>query len=199
MVAKDIQDRISEQGNGWIFSAMDFTDIANRNAVDQTLSRLCRKGVIRKLTTGLYDVPLINQRFGTLPVHPASIAQAIAKKFGYQIQVNPTQAAHDLGLSQHVPAQPVYLTDGLSKVVKIGNHSLKFIRVSPKKMLGNGTKVGLVIQALYYFGQHKVNDNSIITRIRALLSDKDKGLLTTLMPQAPLWMQPVLRRILQDA
>ncbi len=198
MIIKDIQDRIAAKGKGWIFSAMDFTDMANRNVVDQNLSRLSKKGIIRKLATGLYDIPRVNQRFGALPPDPDNVAKAIAKKFGYQIQVNPAQAAHDLGLSQQVPTQLVYLTDGLSKVVKVGNQTLRFVRVSHKKMLGAGTKVGFIIQALYYFGKDRL-DTSVIKRVQALLNNKDKDTLTTLLPRTPLWMQPALRRILQDA
>ena len=199
MIVKNIQGRITAKGKGWVFSAMDFTDIANRNAIDQTLSRLSKKGMIRKLATGLYDNPLINQRFGALPPNPDRVAEVIAKKFGYQIQVNPVQAANALGLSQQVPTQPIYLTDGLSKVIKIGGQTLRFIRVSHKKMLGKGTKVGLIIQALYYFGKDKVDDVSVVKKVRSLLSDKDKNMLLKLTPQTPLWMQPALKRILQDA
>lgn len=199
MIVKDIQNRIASKGKGWIFSAMDFTDMANRNVVDQTLSRLSKKGAIRKLATGLYDIPHINQRFGMLPPNPDSVAKAIAKKFGYQIQVNPAQAAHDLGLSQQVPTQLVYLTDGLSKIVKVGNQTLRFVRVSHKKMLGAGTKAGFIIQALYYFGKDRLDDASMIKRVCALLNNKDKNMLMPLVPRVPLWMQPTLRRILQDA
>ena len=198
MIAKNIQDRITANGKGWIFSAMDFMDMANRNVVDQTLSRLSKKGTIRKLATGLYDTPRINQRFGILPPNLDSVAKAIAKKFGYQIQVNPAQAAHDLGLSQQVPTQLVYLTGGLSKVVKVGNQTVRFVRVSHKKMLGAGTKVGFIIQVLYYFGKDRLDDASVVKRVRALLTDTDKDMLITLMPRVPLWMQPALRRILQD-
>ncbi|OYZ36583.1 MAG: hypothetical protein B7Y25_06985 [Alphaproteobacteria bacterium 16-39-46] len=198
MMAKDVKERINIKGKGWIFSAMDFTDIAPRNVVDQTLGRLSKRGDIRKLSTGLYDVPLINQKFGILPPNPDRVAEAIAKKFGYQIQVTPTQAAHDLGLSQQIPAQPVYLTDGLSKVIKVGNQTLRFIRVSHKKMLGVGTKVGIIIQALYYFGQDKINDTIFIKKICSLLNDQDKKALLVLIPRAPLWMQYTLKKIVQN-
>ncbi len=199
MMTKIIQDRISANGMGWIFSAMDFADIANRNLVDQTLCRFSKKGIIRKLTTGLYDTPIVNQRFGVIPPNPDKVAEVIAKKFDYQIQVNPAQAAYALGLSQQVPAQAVYLTDGLSKVVRVGNQTLRFSHVSHKKMLGVGTTAGLVIQALYYFGKDKLDDGFLITRIRSLLNVKDKDTLQVLMPKTPLWMQPTLKRILQDA
>lgn len=199
MRTKSIQNRIKAHGTGWIFSAMDFAEIADRNSIDQTLLRLCRKGIIRKLSTGLYDTPVVNTRFGTIPPDLDNVAQVMAKKFDYHLQVNPAQAAHSLGLSQQIPTQAVYLTDGLSKIVKVGNQTLKFVHVSPKKMLGAGTKAGLVIQSLYYFGKNNLDETFLVPKIRALLSDKDKDALMALMPKAPLWMQPLLKRILQDA
>ncbi len=199
MKAKDIQKRIVTRGVGWIFSAGDFADIADRNSVDQTLFRLCKRGVIRKLAAGLYDIPFVSPRFGIVPPDPDQVAHALAKKFDYHLQVNPAQAANYLGLSQQVPTQAVYLTDGLSKVVKIGNQELKFIHVSSKKMLGAGTKSGLVIQALYYFGKEDLDEGFLVPRIRAAIDDKDRNTLLTLMPKTPGWMQPMLKRILLDA
>jgi hypothetical protein len=104
-----------------------------------------------------------------------------------------------LGLSQQVPTQAVYLTDGLSKVIKVGNQTLRFIHVSHKKMLGIGTKAGLIIQALYYFRKDRLDDLSLLAKIRALLRGKDKDDLFSLMPMSPLWMQPILKKILEDA
>ena len=199
MRTKSIQNHIKTKGAGWIFSAMDFNGIANRNSVDQTLSRLSRKGSIRKLATGLYDTPVINKRFGPLPPDPDKAAHALAQKLDYHLQVNPVQAAHSLGLSQQVPTQAVYLTDGLSKTIKVGNQTLKFVHVSPKKMVGAGTKAGLIIQALYYFGKDNLDESFLVPKVRALLNDKDKHVLMDLAPKTPLWMQPLLKRILQDA
>ncbi|MBA3814347.1 MAG: hypothetical protein H0X26_07665 [Alphaproteobacteria bacterium] len=199
MKTKHIQDRIKIKGAGWIFSAMDFVELADRNSIDQTLFRLCKQGTIRKLTTGLYDTPIVNTRFGAIPPDPDKVAHVIAKKYDYSLQVNPAQAAHALGLSQQVPTQAVYLTDGLSKVVNVGNQTLKFVHVSHRKMLGAGTKAGLIIQALYYFGKDHLDEGFLVPRIRALLNDKDKGDLISLVPKTPLWMQPILKKILQDA
>jgi len=199
MDTKNIRGRIADKGAGWIFSASDFADMSDRNSVDQTLFRLCKQGIIRKLATGLYDSPIINTRFGPIPPDPDKVAQVLANKFDYHLQVNPAQAAHSLGLSQQIPTQAVYLTDGLSKTVRVGNQSLKFVHVSPKKMLGAGTRAGLVIQALYYFGKDNLDGDFLIPKIRALLNDKDKDTLMDLMPKTPLWMQPLLKRILQDA
>ncbi len=199
MITKNIQDRIKAKGAGWVFSAMDFAELADRNSIDQTLFRFCKRGIIRKLATGLYDTPLVNARFGAIPPDLDKVAQVIAQKYDSNLQVNPAQAAHSLGLSQQVPTQAVYLTDGLSKVVSVGNQTLKFVHVSHKKMLGAGTKAGIIIQALYYFGKDNLDESFLVQRIRDLLNDNDKDTLMTLMPKTPLWMQPILKKILLDA
>lgn len=64
-------------------------------------------------------------------------------------------------------------------------------------MLGIGTKAGLVIQALYYFGKDGLNDPFLQAKIRGLLSDKDKNTLFDLKPRTPLWMQPILKKLLE--
>lgn len=199
MKTKNIQDHIQSQAPGWVFGALDFAGIADRNSIDQTLLRLCKKGIIRKLATGVYDKPIVNNRFGTLPPDLDTVARMIARKSDYHLQINPAQAAHLLGLSEQVPAQAVYLTNGFSKIVKVGNQTIQFVHVSPKKLLGAGTKAGLIIQALYYFGKDNLDDDFLVPKIRALLSDKDKDTLITLLPKTPLWMQPFLKRILFDA
>jgi predicted transcriptional regulator of viral defense system len=199
MKTRIIRDRIAAKGAGWIFSAMDFADLIDRNSIDQMLFRLYKTGLIRKLATGLYDIPVVNKQFGPIPPDPDKVAHVLAKKFDAHLQVNPAQAAHYLGLTQQVPTQAVYLTDGLSKVVKVGNQTLKFVHVSPKKMLGAGTKSGIVIQALYYFGKDNLDSHFLISRIRSQLNDTDKTDLLSLAPRSPLWMQPIIRNILHDA
>ena len=160
MKAKSIRNRIHSKGPGWIFSASDFADLIDRNSTDQTLFRLSKKGAIRKLTTGLYDVPVINKRFGHIPPDPDKIARALAKKFDSSLQIHPARAAYSLGLTQQVPTQPVYLTDGLSKNVKVGRQTIKFVHADNKKMIGIDTTAGLVIQALYYYGKNNTKNQN---------------------------------------
>jgi predicted transcriptional regulator of viral defense system len=199
MKTRIIRDRIAANGAGWIFSAMDFADLIDRNSIDQMLFRLHKTGVIRKLATGLYDIPIVNKQFGLVPPDPDKVAQVLAKKFDAHLQVNPAQAAHYLGLTQQVPTQAVYLTNGLSKVLQVGNQTIKFVHVSPKKMLGAGTKAGLVIQALYYFGKDHLDRDFLVSRIRSQLKDDDKTDLLSLIARSPLWMQPIIKNILHDA
>ena len=52
-----ILSRIYGRHRGWVFTPMQFLDLGSRMAVDQTLGRLTKAGIIRRLTRGLYDYP----------------------------------------------------------------------------------------------------------------------------------------------
>ena len=119
-----ILKRVRGRGRGSVFCAKDFLDLGTRAAVDQVLCRLSRKRTIRRLGRGLYDYPRVHPKLGVLTPTPAAIAQAVAKKTNSRIQPSGAHAANRLGLSTQVPAHLVYLTDGNSKQIQVGNQTI---------------------------------------------------------------------------
>ena len=146
-VSKSLLQRIQHKGRGSVFSAKDFLDIGSRAAVDQTLSRLARKGVIRRLNWGLYDYPKTSKSLGLLSPAPIVVAQAMARQTGSKIQITGARAANTLGLTDQVPAKVVYLTDGPSRTIKIGNQSISLRHASKRNLVGAGLPSGTVFQA----------------------------------------------------
>lgn len=195
---KGILDSLGKFPPGAVFHAQDFLSFAPRNTVDQILLRLARRGDIQKAYLGLYYIPIIHPTFGLIPPDPDQVARSYAKKFGYHIQVNPAKAANLLGLSNQVPAQIVYLTDGPTKSISAAGVTIHFQHVCSKKLKGSGTKSGLIVQALYYFGQNNITD-PIIQKIQLLLSDQDRADIQDLLPFCPSWMQKLLTRVLYHA
>lgn len=183
---------------GAVFSALDFLDLARRNTIDQALSRLARQRRIKKVGTGLYCILVKNPVVGDIPPHIDKIVQAYAQKFGYKIQVSPAKAANLLGLSLQVPAQQIYLTDGPPHALILGGGQVIFKHVSPRKLLGIGTKAGLMIQALYYYGRKGI-DPALASKIKDLLDDKDRKHLRRWLDLMPLWMQTILVRDILNA
>jgi hypothetical protein len=185
---------IKDYPPGRAFSAHDFSGIALRNTIDQTLLRLAKKGTIEKIAHGIFSKPKTNPLIGAVPPSVDDLIKAYGDKFGYQIQVHPAKAANMLGLSQYVVAQPVYLTDAPSKRVQLGAYTVKLQHVCPRKLLGIGTKAGLIIQSLYYFGKSHLDD-AMLLKIQQLLDKDTKNLLTKFFPGLPGWMQTILLRI----
>lgn len=193
-VTDKILSRIRRKGQGGVHTSKDFLDLGSRVAVDHALSNLAKKGLIRRLSRGVYDYPKVNPRLGTLTPPPDAVAKALAKKTRSDLQVSGAYAANQLGLSTQVPARVVYLTDGKSKRVRVGRQTIELRHASPKNMATAGKPSGTVIQALRHVGRDNVNDE-VIDRIKSALSDEDRAALKHDVDKAPDWMRPIFTRL----
>src|SRR5262245_61576495 len=130
-----ILDIIRRRGRGKVFTSKDFLDLGTREAVDQALSRLARAGQIRRLGRGLYHCPRVNNALGMeLAPDADEVARALARKTRSRIVPSGAVAANALGLSTQVPARPVYLTDGRTRQVRIGNTVFTVRHAAPKDL-----------------------------------------------------------------
>lgn len=189
-----ILSRIYGSGRGAVFTPGRFLDLGSRDAVDKVLSRLVQKGAISRLARGLYDYPEHHPIMGILAPRPDAIAGALAGKQGIRLQPSGAYAANRLGLSTQVPARIVYLTDGPSRTVRVGNQEIRLQRTTPRSMGPADRISGLVIQALRHLGQKHVDDAVILT-LQHKLSDQDKKRLMKDIAYAPAWVGKHLREI----
>ena len=195
-VDSSMLSRIYGDGRGSVFTPSRFLDLGSRDAVDKVLSRLVQKGTIRRLARGLYDYPEHHQIMGILAPSPDAIAQALAGKQGIRLQPSGAYAANRLGLSTQVPARIVYLTDGPSRTVRVGNQEIRLQRTTPR-IMGPADRIsGLVIQALRHLGQKHVDD-AVIRTLQRKLNDQDRKRLIKDIAYAPAWVGKHLRKIAQ--
>lgn len=197
-IVKRILGRIQGKGRGAVFVPKDFLDLGGRAAVDQALSRLARRGVIRRVGRGLYDYPRVSPLIGTLSPRPDAVAQAVARRSNSRLQVSGAQAANALGLSTQVPARLTYLTDGTTRRVQVGKQTIMFRHAAPQHMLGAGTLAGTVLQALRYLGRDGVDQRAIRT-ITSRLTAADKHALKRVIPGVSDWLRPVVDQIAHAA
>jgi hypothetical protein len=196
-ITKSVQNKVlrrfrSKVSQGTrILVSVDFCDLGSRAAVDQALSRLARAGKIRRLKRGVYDYPKRHPHLGRLSPNLDEVARAIARKNGHRIQVAGARAANALGLSTQVPARTVYLTDGQSRTVMIGNRTLQFRHSS--KLAAPGTAAGNVAQALHHVGRSGITD-TMAREIRSRISDSDIAQLGK-CATIPGWMRSTLAQI----
>lgn len=121
----------------------EFLDFGSRQAVDIVLHRLVRKGTIRRLSRGIYDLPEEHPILGKLQPTPEKIVEA-SRMHSYSTAG--AYAANILGLSEQIPAKVVFLTDGSSRTVKIGLTTIQLRRNTPKNMAMTGRLSGLLIE-----------------------------------------------------
>lgn len=194
-LSKRVQRRIRARGEGAVFATKDFLDLGSRAAVDQALSRLARAGMIRRISRGVYDYPRRNERLGmTLSPSPEEVVHAVTKRDTGRVQVSGAGAANALGLSTQVPARIVYLTDGESRRMRVGDQVVELRHTTPRNLATAGKVSGTVIQALRHLGRQHV-DESTVRHLQRVLSEEDKERLRKDRIHAPAWMQPILLEI----
>lgn len=197
-VEDKIVARIYRKGRGFCFSAIDFTDIGSRAAVDRGLMILGRKGIIRRVARGLYDYPRINERLGgQLGPDINAIANAIARKAGSRIQPSGALAANLLGLSEQVPAKHIYLTNGSTRSIHVAGQTIEFKRVPPKELQEGHDISVIVAAALRWLGRGAVDDNVISVLKRHLDKRSRKRLLKDLR-FTEAWIFEVAKRLAEE-
>jgi hypothetical protein len=189
---------ISKRERGKVFASKDFLDIGSREAVDQALSRLARRGEISRLGRGLYYCPRRNETLGIeLPPDPDEVAQALARRTGNRIVPSGAVAANTLGLSTQVPAKPVYLTDGRTRKLRIGNTVFTVRHVPPKDLPLGSPSSAMVIQALRFLGRDAISADTV-SRLRRKLSPQERRKLLEDARYTAEWIADVARRVADE-
>lgn len=189
-----IRSRIFGNGRGWVFTPKHFQDLGSDSAVDSALRRLKAAGTIRHLARGLYDYPKVDPQLGALLPSTDDIAKALAGRDEIRLQSSGAHAANQLGLSTQVPMKVVYLTDGPSKMVKLGKQQIQLRRTTPKNMATAGKISGMAIQALKHLGKDQVDDDVIAT-LNKRLDDAARKQLMNDIRNAPAWIADIFRII----
>jgi len=193
-LADTIIKRVRAKGRGLVYTPKDFLDLGSRSAVDQALSRLVQRGLIRRLTRGIYDYPKISPKLGPLSPSPQALARTLADRTNSQLQITGAHAANALGLTTQVPAHVVYLTSGKSMRFRFGNQTIELRHASPRSMAGAGTPIGTIIQALKYLGSDNI-DVRTIDKLKQTLSANDKRALKKDIDNVPDWLRPHIAEI----
>ncbi len=191
---KSVWGKIRAKHRGWVFTPREFATLGSRAAIDQTLSRLHRAGKIRRLARGIYEFPRVHPRIGVLSPSPEAVAKAMAARTHSRITISGATALNLLGLSTQVPMQNLYLTEGPSRTVRIGNQTVTLKHVAPSKIIGAGTEAGIIIQAVRSLGQNRISEiptQALAKRLPRLV----KVAIKRLALAAPAWSQSALRQI----
>lgn len=196
-IDSQISEVIHARGCGSVFVPADFLDLGSREAIDVVLHRLVRKGSIRRLARGVYDLPEKHPVLGLLQPSPEKVAAAVAGRDCTRLQPTGAYAANLLGLSEQIPAKVVFLTDGPSRTLKIGPTTIQLRQTTAKKMAVAGRLSGLLIQALSELGKESVTQERLEHLKRTIPVAKRQELLKDLR-FAPEWMHSIFRELAEE-
>jgi hypothetical protein len=154
-----IINRVYGYGRVWAFSQKDFTRLGAPASIDRTLSRMAAKGVIRRVIRGVYDYPayspLLQQ---AISPDIDQVAHALARKFGWHIQVSANVALNIMGLSTQVPTQYCYLSDGPSKTYQVGSTAVQFTKTRLTQLGLKYAYSEILVQAIHALGVKPLRD-----------------------------------------
>lgn len=189
-----------------VWTPRDFLDLGGRDAVDKTLQRLTRAGMLRRIDRGLYDKPSFNSLTKkNNPPDPRQVIEAVARRDQIRVLVDGLTAANDLGLTNAVPAKIIVHTDARSKSISLGQLEITFKPTAASKLYWAGRPAMRIVQALHWLrdtmGQVD-EDELLVRRLNKILHHPDDGSnlradLSEGLPTLPSWMQNILRPMLK--
>ena len=191
--AELIRERFESSTPGEPFTSSEFLELGTRAAVDQSLSRLVKAGVIARVTRGVYVLPIMSEYVGQVLPEPFKIAQAVARNNGAQISMNGAEAARRFELSTQMSTQSLYLTTGRTRQISIGKSKIRLQHTSPRKLALAGRPAGVALSALYYLGREEVTP-VVIEKVRQKLEPAEFQTLRSSTELMPSWMSDVFYR-----
>lgn len=190
-VDNKIIEYLKYRPKGKIYFSDDFSSIANTNSIRKSLSVLVKKGILIRLTQGIYLYPKTDAEFGVLYPSVDDVSKAIAKRDKARIEPTGVFALHSLGLSTQVPVNVVYLTDGIPRKIKYVNRVIKFKKTAPKNLSMKGKVSRLVVAALKELGKENITQD-IRQQIATVLKKETAENIKHDAQLAPEWISKLI-------
>ena len=187
-----IEKRIKKDPYDTVYVSSDFTDITDKSSVSKILSRLEKKGLIRRVIRGVYYKHEFFELIGDYTVPDLNdVAKAIARNNGWTIVPCGNQALNDLGLSTQVPAKYVFMTDGPTKTYYYEGIPIYFKHIAQKDITGLSFMTAYVILALKTLGKEYVDDK-VIRKLSYTLTEEQKKTMLAETKNCASWIRETI-------
>lgn len=200
MAMQSIDDKIlvkiGKAKRGTLFFTEDFITYGTAKAVAKALERLEVKEELVRVARGIYARPEVDAILGPVKPGTEAIAEAIRRRDKAKIIPTGAMAMNALGLSNQVPINVVYLTNGTARKINLGRRTIIFKTTTPKNLAAIGRVSSMAIQALKEIGKDKVT-NSEIDIIVEQLKKEEPYRLEHDIKLAPEWIRIIMRMALK--
>jgi len=197
-ISSKIENSIKHSEKGKLIFISDFSEIDSYDTVRKSLQRLVIKGLIIRISKGIYYYPKKDEILGILYPSIEEIGKAIAKRDKARIVPTGAFAQHLLGLSTQIPMNVVYLTDGSARKIKIGKQTIIFKKASPKNLSYEDPLSSLIIQSLKSKKENNITEKEKqILKENIIESGKQKEIEKDIK-NAPVWVRRIIMQILSE-
>ncbi len=127
-VAQDVRDFIEKMENGKLFSYNDIQS-EKKSVVAIELSRLSKKGIVKRLSKGKYYKPKKGY-FGEIPISDNEVLKSYLNM--PNTYITGLKAFNEMGLTTQVPKVITIASDMQPRRVKIKNLEIQFVPIKQK-------------------------------------------------------------------
>jgi hypothetical protein len=142
---------LEAQPPGTPLTAKGLLHLGGRAAIDQTLSRMARRGDVMRLGRGVYTRP-VRTKYGVRSPLAEEVIEQLAAARGETIFSSGAAAANALGLTTQVPVKSVYLTSGRSRRLSLGNQTVELRHARSWQLVKAHERAGQAARALEWLG-----------------------------------------------
>ena len=192
-----IMTKIKKARRGSLFFTEDFLHFGSTKAVSKALERLVQSKKLNRIARGIYARLKFDPILGPLMPSVDKIAQAIRKRDKARIVPSGALALNLLGLSEQIPTNHIYLTDGAARKIDLGKQSIVFKKTVPRYLACIGEISSLVIQALKAKGKDNLSAKEKAKIVEILKREKPNSLKHDIN-LAPEWMRVIMKKALQE-
>lgn len=197
-VESQIMARMRRAGRGSVWGAAQLLDIAQRNTLDQALTRLAKKHVIRRICHGLYLYPQTQPLIGEVPVTIGAITTALHASEPQPLVPSGAYACYLLGMMPEMPTHIVLLSQATTREIVLPHVHITVRPAAPRYLAGAGRLSAILIQAWRHVGAAHV-DAAHITALKQRISHASRTTLHQDIRMAPAWMRPWMLQLMDAA
>ena len=190
-----ILKRIRGKGRGSIVFQSDYAECGSPASIKSAFYRLYSDGTLIRLAQGIYYYPKYDKELGLGIIYPSieQIAEAIAKRDRVKIVPTGVYALNKLGLSDQIPMNVVFVTNGAPRRIQVGKRNgILFKHSSSGKMFAyKSDMMMLVVSAMREIGQGSITENQIL-KLRKYVNQVGESEFAHDIKLAPIWIRQIL-------
>ena len=190
-LTESILQSVAALPEGAPVSAKMLLHLGTRPAVDQSLSRLARRGRLLRAGRGMYVAP-IRSRFGMHPPSAEKLVEEFAIQRGETVVPSGASSANALGLTTQVPVRSVFWTSGRSRKLNLGKQSVQLEHVPSWQLAFAKEPAGEIVRSLAWAGPERVH--GALKEIKTKVPSSAIQQVTEQVSRFPGWVATALSR-----
>lgn len=188
-LTESILQRVTTLPEGAPVSAKMLLHLGTRPAVDQSLSRLARRGKLLRAGRGVYVSP-VTSRFGIHAPSAHRLVEELSAQRGEIVVLSGAASANAQGLTTQVPTQTVYWTSGRSRRLNLGKLVIQLEHVPSWQLAFAKEPTGEIVRALAWAGPERVQ--SVLEEIEGKVPRAEIQKVAQQVSRFPGWMASAL-------